>query len=113
MLSSHEERILNTLISAVGDRQQILANNLTNVNTVGYVRQDLDFNQVLRGVNNGNQDMDSIIQKSIYEDTSQKANYEKELAEMAQNHLKYILLTRINGGIYKQMEEATQSGRAA
>ncbi len=115
MLHSHEEKVLNTLISAVGDRQQILANNLTNVNTPGYIRQDLDFGQVMKGLEHGavNQSMDSIINKAVIEDTNQKPSYEKELAEMAENHLKYVLLTRINGHIYKHMEEATQSGRAA
>jgi flagellar basal body rod protein FlgB len=115
MLHSHEEKVLNTLISAVGDRQQILANNLTNVNTPGYIRQDLDFGQVMKGLQHEgpNKDIDGIINKAIYQDTNNKSSYEKELAEMAENHLKYVLLTRINGHIYKHMEEATQSARAA
>ncbi|MDD9897953.1 MAG: hypothetical protein OXU45_03030 [Candidatus Melainabacteria bacterium] len=112
MLHTKEERILNTLINAVGERQQILANNLTNVNTEGYVRQDLDFSAVVKDVNSGHKGMDQIVNDAIYTDDGQKASYEKELAEMAENHLKYILLTRINGHIYQHMEEATQAGRA-
>lgn len=112
MLRSHEEKILNTLISAVGERQQILANNLTNVNTEGYIRKDLDFNAVIRDLDKGHKSMDKIIDDAIENDENTKPSYEKELAEMAENHIKYILLTRINGHIYKHMEEATQSGRA-
>ena len=41
MLHSNEEHILNGLLNAVGDRQQLLANNLTNASTPGYVRQIL------------------------------------------------------------------------
>ena len=52
MLHSHEEHILNGLLNAVSDRQQLLANNLTNVSTPGYVRQDMDFNSVLRDLKN-------------------------------------------------------------
>jgi len=112
MLQSREERVLNTLINAVGERQHILANNLTNVNTPGYIRQDLDFGAVIKDVNHGHKSMDKAINDAVHTDEGVKASYEKELAEMAENHLKYVLLTRINGHIYQHMEEATQLGRA-
>lgn len=116
MLQSKQERVLNTLISVVGDRQQMLANNLTNVNTPGFVRKDIDFNGVMQKVlKDGStaRDTDKIVEQNSYDDYDSKASYEKELAEMAKNHLHYLLLTRINGHIYKNLEEATQSGRAA
>jgi flagellar basal-body rod protein FlgB len=112
MLQSPDERVLNGLLSAVSDRQQILANNLTNVSTPGYVRQDMDFNSVLKDLNKSNKNFDKIIESATYTDTSSKASYEKELAEMSKNHLHYVLLTRINGHIYKHLEEATQAARA-
>lgn len=112
MLQSREERILNTLINAVGERQQILANNLTNVNTPGYIRKDLDFSDVLRDSDKGHKSMSKIIDDAVHNDEGVKPTYEKELAEMAENHLKYILLAKINGHIYQHMEEATQAGRA-
>jgi len=115
MLHSHEEKILNGLLNAVGDRQQLLANNLTNVSTPGYVRQDMDFNSVLRDLknNNSHKSVDTMIENATYRDETQKASYENELAEMSKNQLHYVLLTKINGHIYKHLEEATQSGRAA
>lgn len=115
MLNSHEETILNGLIGAVADRQQILANNLANVRTDGYVRKDLDFNSVFRDLKDADHktvDFDRIINKAVVQDGVNKPTYETELAEMYENQLKYILLTRLNGHIYKHMEEATQSGRA-
>lgn len=120
MLSSHEEKVLNALINAVSDRQQLLANNLTNSSVPGYVRRDLDFGtlmQDLRSADNGeiNQEIDinMSIDKSIYQDFDTPASYDSELSAMYENHLKYLLLTRINGHVYKHMEEATQSSRAA
>jgi flagellar basal body rod protein FlgB len=116
MLQSHEEKVLNTLINAVADRQELLANNLTNVNTPGATRMDMDFSSILKDLDDQHYtglDMNKVIDKSIYEDHGTRPSYEKELAEMAENHLKYVLLTRINGHIYQHMEEATQSGRAA
>jgi flagellar basal body rod protein FlgB len=114
MLQSKEERILNSLINVVGDRQQILANNLTNANTPGFVRKDIDFNSVMKEVTKGgHKDLSKIVEGATYDDYETKASYEKELAEMAKNHLHYLLLTRINGHVYKNLEEATQSGRAA
>lgn len=115
MLHSHEETILNGLLGAAADRQQILANNLTNVTTPGYVRKDLDFGTVLRDLNNTDHrdvDLDKTIQKAMYDHVNEAPSYEKEMSAMFQNQLKYLLLTRINGHIYKHMEEATQSGRA-
>lgn len=113
MLHSHEEKVLNGLLSAVSDRQQILANNLTNVNTPGYVRQDMDFNSVLKDLNShNNKSLDKVIDHATYVDEGSKPSYENELAEMSKNHLQYILLTRINGHIYQHLEEATQAGRA-
>jgi flagellar basal-body rod protein FlgB len=115
MLHSHEEKVLNGLLNAVSDRQQLLANNLTNVSTPGYVRQDMDFNDVLRDLKNSNshKSVDKIIEDATFRDQNQKPSYENELAEMSKNQLHYVLLTRINGHIYKHLEESTQSGRAA
>lgn len=115
MLHSHEEHVLNGLLNAVGQRQQLLANNLTNVSTPGYVRQDMDFNSVLKDLKNPNsaKSMDRMFDEATYRDSDQKLSYENELAEMSKNQLQYVLLTRINGHIYQHLEEATQSGRAA
>lgn len=114
MLHSHEEKVLNGLLGAVSDRQQILANNLTNVNTPGFIRQDMDFSSVLKDLNNknNNQSLDKVIEKATFVDGQTKPSYENELAEMSKNHLHYVLLTRINGHIYQHLEEATQAGRA-
>lgn len=116
MLRSHEETVLNTLLNAIADRQQLLANNLTNVSTPGFVRRDLDFSSVIKDLNNTaytGMNGEKIIEKATYEEHGVAPSYERELAEMAENHLKYILITKINGDIYKNLEEATQSGRAA
>ena len=115
MLHSHEEHVLNGLLNAVSDRQQLLANNLTNVSTPGYVRQDMDFNSVLSDLKKtkSNKSIDKTIEQATYRDHSKPATFENELAEMSKNQLHYVLLTRINGHIYQHLEEATQSGRAA
>lgn len=117
MLNSHEEIILNGLMNTVADRQQLLSNNLTNVQTKGYVRRDIDFSSVLRDLKKADGskriDVDSMISKAMYDDPNAKApTYEDEMAAMFENQLKYTLLTRINGHIYKHLEEATQAGRA-
>jgi len=116
MLKTHHEKTVNVLLNAVADRQQLLSNNLTNVSTPGFVRQDLDFGMVIKDLNSkGINEINGerIIENATYEDHSTKPSFEKELAEMTENHLKYLLLVKINGDYYKDMEEATQSGRAA
>ena len=117
MLNSREESILNGLLHAVGERQELLANNLTNIRSKGYARKDIDFHFVLSSLENAdenqNPNFNSIIKKATFVEENKPMSLEKELAAMTENHLKYILLTRINGHIYKHLEEATQSGRAA
>lgn len=115
MLHSDEERVLNALINAAGQRQKLLANNLTNINTPGFdSRQDLDFGAVVRDVKNGSKSsMRSSIDKAVYTDFNHKPSYEEEMSQLFENQLKYVLLTRINGHIYQHMEEATQSGRGS
>lgn len=115
MLHSNEEHVLNGLLNAVSDRQQLLANNLTNVSTPGYVRQDMDFNSVLKDLKSHNpaKSVDKMIEDATFRDQTKPPSFENELAEMSKNQLHYVLLTRINGHIYQHLEEATQSGRAA
>jgi len=117
MLGSQEEKILNSLMNVVSDRQQMLANNLTNVNTPGYGgRRDIDFASVmtdLKGATPGQRiDINRIIEKASFTDEAERPSYEKEMAAMFENQLKYVILTRINGHIYQHLEEATQAGRA-
>ena len=118
MLRSKEEVSLNALLNAVAERQEILSNNLTNVRTKGYERKDLDFSSVLSSIKNAENagmevDMNKAVDNAKYQDFLKQPTYESELSEMATNHLKYVMLTRINGHIYQHLEEATQSGRAA
>lgn len=117
MLNSHEEKILNSLVDAVADRQHMLANNLTNAKTPGWVRQDIDFGMLMKDLENsvetGSHDTDRAIEKATYRDEANPCTQESELSAMLDNHLKYILMIKINGHVYQHMEEATQSGRAA
>ena len=72
MLYSEDERILNGLLHASGVRQNILANNLTNVKTPGFVRQDLDFGMVMRDLKNGSNDFDAMTKKATVEEETIK-----------------------------------------
>ena len=83
MLQSREERVLNTLISAVAKRQELLANNLTNVSTKGAVRQDIDFGAVMTDLDRHNdKGIKRIVDNAVITDEGVKPSYEKELSEM-------------------------------
>ncbi len=116
MLYSNEEKILNSLINAASDRQKMLAHNLTNIHTPGFnQRQDLDFGAVVRNIEHSSgarSDINRAIENASFTE-DQKPNFETEMSALFENQLKYVLLTRINGHIYKHMEEATQSGRGS
>jgi flagellar basal body rod protein FlgB len=116
MLHTKEETILNGLLNASSERQQLLANNLSGARVEGYVGRDLDFSTVMVDLNHSNgvdKSKESMLNRATFEYAEGPISTEQEMAKMYKNHVAYILLTRINGHIYQHMEEATQSGRAA
>ena len=113
MLNSKEERILNGLLDAVSERQQILANNIAGSRVKGFQGRDLDFNLVMSDLRSGQAiDKGTMLSKATEKYEKGPINLEDEMSKMYKNHVTYVLLTRINGHIYQHMEEATQAARA-
>lgn len=100
------------LTDAVVQRQQILSNNLANIETKGYVRQDLDFSRVLGdlkakapGIEDTNE---SLLARSRYKDFSKPMTLESELSKLYDNHLRYLLLTKSINHHYEHMKKALE-----
>lgn len=113
MLNSPEEKILNGLLDAVSERQQILANNISGARVEGYQGRDIDFNIVMSDLRSTNPiDKSTMLSKATVKYDGTPISLEDEMSKMYKNHVTYVLLTRINGHIYQHMEEATQAARA-
>jgi flagellar basal-body rod protein FlgB len=83
-------------------RQALLNNNLANVDTPGYKREDLDFQGTLQSALANGGSPDAVTFQPIVEPQSVGANgngvnAEQESAQIAENALMYQELTQIAG----------------
>lgn len=100
------------LTDAVVQRQQILSNNLANIETKNYVRQDIDFSRVLnelKGNAPSSQNGDeALLARARYRDYSRPMTLESELSKLYDNHLRYLLLVKSIGHHYEHMKKALE-----
>lgn len=129
MLNSNAFNYINVLDKAADaswTRETILANNIANVNTPGYKRQDLDFESLLkkemgrsRSVSfdekikslNGNlNDLNPIIYKDhsgySYRLDGNNVDIDTENVELASEQIKYQTLTSSIDSLFSRMNTA-------
>ncbi len=114
-------------------RHEALSNNLANVNTPGYKREDVDFDQILgdfltdnkvslyktnsKHFPVGGESLESLtpsVQKSTqmsYRKDGNNVNVDVEMAELAKNQLKYNALTEQINGQISRIKLAIRDGR--
>ena len=114
---SETKNILNVLdvaIRAEGLRQKAIANNVANIETPGYRRLDIKFEELFEKALNsdGSVDLDGI-EPMLYqpEDTPVKGNgndvtLEIEVGELVKNSLRHKVFVRVLNKRYRQMEAA-------
>ena len=81
-------------------RQQLLTNNLANVDTPGYQRQDVNFQAQLDSALNAGQSPDQVTfqpftQQQVSQVDGNGVNPEQEQANVAENGMLYQELTQI------------------
>lgn len=112
MFQNPNENILYGLLNAAGERQTLLANNIANARVEGYQPRDLDFDIVMHDLRAGNTNIKATLSKATVKHEGEPVILEDQMSKMYKNHVTYVLLTRIDGQMYKNMEEATQAARA-
>jgi len=108
--------LLESGIRAEGMRQRAISNNVANMETAGYRRMDVKFEDMLaeamnsKGEINGNN-----FEPEIYrpENTPVNSNgndvsFEQEVGEMVKNSLRHQTFTRLLQKKYSQIEQAIQ-----
>ncbi|MBI1859010.1 MAG: hypothetical protein HYR97_07880 [Candidatus Melainabacteria bacterium] len=110
-MSHYDFNVIKGLADASVRRQEILSNNLANIETPNYVRQDLDFGQLLTNLQNNKSPFDSnksIVSKSQYRDYSNPVTLESEISKLYDNHLRYLILTKSVGHHFEHMKKALE-----
>lgn len=95
-------QLTNTLMEMSMERQKVIANNLANAETPGFIRQELNFEKKLASiVESGNTGELNNFEGKIVDDNKNPAKLDgnnvvvpKELNSMMQNSVYYSLLTK-------------------
>ena len=110
MFNTDGFKVIKGLTDAIVERQEILSNNLTNIETKNFVRQDIDFSHVLSDLKNNSPfgDNETVIAKARYRDYSKPITLESELSKLYDNHLRYLLLVKAVGHHFDHMKKALE-----
>ena len=102
ILGDQHSRLMAKMMELVQQRQQVIAHNLSNANTPGYIRRDVDFSeQLARLVRQGDSADIEGLEAQVIEDRDLPARLDgnnvqvpREMNEMMQNGLMYELLAK-------------------
>ena len=102
------------LLDVIAQKQKALGDNLANIDTPGYVRKDVDFNQYLSGLNSPLETkLSQKLGKSSIttQEYAQEVNPANELMEIQKNALLYTMATRRMSNIITEMKTAISVGK--
>lgn len=102
------------MLDLISQRQRALGSNVANVDTPGYIRQDIDFGQYLSTMNSPLETKlseklgPSAIATSQSEDPINPAN---ELLQMQENSILYSMATKRMSNIITEMKTVINVGK--
>ena len=114
LVNDNAVHLTSKLMELSFERQNVIANNLANANTPGYVRQDISFESQLADLIQNNK-LDTIdnFKGELVDDTTNPARLDgnnvqasDEMNQMMQNGVLHNLLTRVYNTKMKIMEQA-------
>ncbi len=99
-----------------GTRQKTIANNIANMNTPGYRRYDVDFQDVLtKAIKSGQKPDEADMEAALFQPMNTAVNMngndvmmETEVGEMVKNSLLHQTYTLLLKKKYEQMRAAMQ-----
>ena len=110
MFNTEGFKLMKGLTDTILQRQEVLSNNLANIETKNYVRQDIDFSRVLSDLKNNSptNDNESIIARARYRDYTKPMTLESEMSKLYDNHLRYTLMIKSISHHFEHMKKALE-----
>lgn len=108
-------RNLQSSMDRAGERHGMLSNNLANLNTPGYKRQDIEFGIALEKAQSGftlkrlGQDPRSSGGSQRLDGNS--VNLEQEIVALAETEQRYKLLTEMTNRYFSGLKNVIREGR--
>ena len=112
-LISREIDKTNLVMDLIGAKQKAIGSNIANVNTPGYVRMDVNFEEYLDTVN---KPLQTTLSKKmgpspLMTDKTEDVVLAQELVALQRNSLLYSIASRRASMLIQQMKTVTQLGR--
>lgn len=102
------------MMDLISQRQRALGSNVANVDTPGYIRQDIDFGQYL---NTMNSPLETKLSQKLgpsaisLDRTEEPVNAAEEILKMQENSLLYSMATRRMSNIVTEMKTVINVGK--
>ena len=115
-------KTLDLALGAAGKRQEVLANNLANVNTPGYKRLDVDFDETLAKAVDAARGGDATqldgMRPGVGTDASvavrsdgSSVDVDQEMAFVAENNIRYNALVQLTQKKLETLKYVISDGR--
>lgn len=105
---------VSLMMDLISQRQRALGSNIANVDTPGYIRQDIDFGQYLTNMNSPLETKlsEKLGPSGIAVDKSEEpVNAANELLQMQENSILYTVATRRMSNIITEMKTVINVGK--
>lgn|SRR5574344_54307 len=105
---------VSLMMDLISQRQRALGSNVANVDTPGYIRQDINFGQYLSTMNSPleTQLSEKLGPSAIATDRSEeKVNPANELLQMQENAILYTMATRRMSNLVTEMKTVINVGK--
>jgi len=102
------------MLDLISQRHKALGSNLANVDTPGYIRQDINFGQYLSSVNSPLETRlsDKLGPSAVISDLSEDpVDAGNELIQMQENSILYSIATRRMSNIVTEMKTVINVGK--
>ncbi len=102
------------MLGLISQRQRALGSNISNVDTPGYIRQDINFGHYLSTMNSPLETKlsEKLGPSPIATDQAEEPiNAARELLEMQQNSILYSMATRRMSNIVTEMKTVINVGK--
>lgn len=103
----------NLILDLVGARQKAISSNMANINTPGYVKQEVNFEAYLDTIN---KPLETDLSKKmgpnpLILDKTEKVTYEEELVAMQKNSLLFSMAARRATLLVQEIKTISQVGK--
>lgn len=111
LIDTNHTKLLSKALDAYAMRQKAIASNVSNIDTPGYKRLEVSFEDSLKEAQEMGLDKNLDDVEARVEETDQKPIIEDELMEMADNQLRFRLVSKSIRHSFGLLRQAIREGR--